>query len=53
MNDTLKELDNTEEDQFFADEASDEALEAAANTGNETVQNFTYHSCTLVPYCPG
>jgi len=53
MNDTSKELDNTEEDKISAYEATDEALEAAANTGNETVQNFTYRSCTLVPYCPG
>lgn len=52
MNDTLKQLDNTEEDQIFAYEASDEALESAASMGNEAVLNFTYRSCTLTPYCP-
>jgi hypothetical protein len=52
MNDELNKLDSTEEYQLFACEVSDETLEAAANTGNETVQNFTYRSCTLVPYCP-
>jgi hypothetical protein len=53
MNDTSIELDNTEEDQIFAYQASDEALEAAADMGNGKVQNFTHHGCTFTPYCPG
>ncbi len=53
MNDTLMEWDNTEEDQLLAYQASDEALEAAADTGSGKVQNFTHHGCTITPYCPG
>jgi hypothetical protein len=53
MNDTLIGFDYIEEDESFPHEVSDEMLEAAADTGNEMAGNFTNHSCTITPYCPG
>jgi hypothetical protein len=53
MNDTLIGPDNTEEDEIFAYDMSDEALEAAADTGNENMQSFTHQGCTITPSCPG
>jgi len=39
-------------EQTFTDEISDEALEAAAGTGDKA-SNYTLYFCTALDLCPG
>jgi hypothetical protein len=52
MGDTTIGLDQTEEE-VFAYEVSDEALETAAGTGSGKAANYTLYYCTALNLCPG
>jgi hypothetical protein len=41
------------EEAMFAHEVSDEALEAAAGTGNDMAGRYTLFYCTALDLCPG
>ncbi len=51
MNNTTMEINETEQD-IFAFEVSDEALETAAGTAKEKA-NFTLGACSGLSVCPG
>jgi hypothetical protein len=52
MNDLTIGIDQTEQT-LLAHEVSDEALEAAAGTGNEIAKAYTLYACTFLGLCPG
>ena len=52
MSDTTIRLGQTD-DEMFAYEVSDEALEAAAGMGSEKAGNYTLVYCTALDLCPG
>jgi hypothetical protein len=52
VSDAIIGLDRTEEE-IFAYQISDEALETAAGTGSEKAGYYTLFYCTALDLCPG
>jgi hypothetical protein len=52
MRRTTRPIDQTEEE-MLAYKVSDETLEIAAGTGNETAGDYTLYFCTYLDLCPG